>query len=325
MILFLFGEPFLVREKLQQITERAESNGIDATNRSHLDGSTVSAGDVRSAVQAMPFIAPQRLVVVRDWFMYRSADESGELVEALKDTPETTIAVVAESGSPDARRTAFKELKKLAEKSWEFQELDEQGAARWLLRVAGEKGMTLGRAEAALLVERIGVDLWALSTELDKLANAEKLDAATITQMTTDQKESDIFALVDALGRRDAGAALKEYHRLREVGEEPLRVFAMIVRQFRTLIASQSLAGGGATEKDIAKVLGHLTTKKGSPVHPFVAKKARQQAERYSESELREIYQRLADLDRAMKTGGIEPDAGMELFIIEATGAAAAV
>lgn len=312
MILFLHGsEPFLIREKLQQIRAKAAAQGIDDLNTAELDGSEATAGAVGEAVTAMPFLAEQRLVIVRDWLLSRSAAESDELAEAIGATPQSTILAIAEYGAPDKRRSAFKNLTKQADKAWELNRLDEPAAARWLNQRANRLGAKLEASAARALVEAVGTDLWALATELDKLvtaANGKPLGAALIQELVIAQSNPNIFGLVDAIGRRDAATALKEFGELAESGEPPLRVLAMIIRQYRLLLGIQDGASRGLSDGAIAKEAG---------VQPFLLKKLRRQADSYTARELHRVYQELANIDYRIKTGRIDPEVAIELFIIE--------
>lgn len=312
MILFLYGaEPFLVREKLGQIRAKAVSQGIDATNTAGFDGSDATASAVIEAARALPFLAEQRLVVVADWLLTRSATESEELVEALENVPESTILVVVESGVPDKRRTAFKRLTKSAHKSWDFARLEPPAAAHWLQQRVEASRTQLEPAAATALIESIGTDLWALSTELEKLSAAagdKPVTAALVTDLVIQQTSPNIFNMVDALGRRDAATALSELRQLLEAGEPALRVLAMIVRQYRLLLGTKDAAERGEADGALTKQLG---------IQPFLIKKLRHQAESYTATELRQLYAELSEIDHRIKTGRIDPSTALELFVVE--------
>jgi DNA polymerase-3 subunit delta len=311
VILFMYGkETWSVHEKLQQVIAKARGQGIDDANTSRLDAEATPAA-LRDAVMAVPFIAKQRLVVVRDWLLEKPAADAEALAKLLPDVPESTILVVTEFGEPDKRRTAFKALTKQAGKTWQFAPLDAATAGRWVGRRAAALGASIKPAAATHLVNLAGSDLWTLSTELEKLASAAdgEITTALIDELVAEATPSDIFGLVDAVGRRDAKTALTQYHRLLGDGEPPLRIMAMVVRQFRLLLGAGALLAGGKPESAVAKELH---------VHPFVAKKAAAQSKSFTERELRDYYDRLSELDHQIKTGRREPEAGLELFIMEA-------
>lgn len=311
MLLLVHGsEPYLIREKVRQIVDRAKERGIDDSAITEVNGAEVELPALREAFQAAALFSEQRLVVVRDWLLSRSAGDADELAEATTAIPETTIVVLAEYGEPDRRRSGFKRVLKQADKAWEFSRVDAGAAAQWVVREAKSRGVALAPGAAASLVGKAGTDLWNLSTELEKLASAADgpIDEALIDKLVTDEHPADIFALVDAVGRRDATVALTHLGRLVEQGEPPLRIFAMLVRQIRLLLSAQSLLAQGRREAELTKIMS---------VPPFVARKLAGQAKRFTERELRGLYHELAELDHAFKTGTRDPQASLELFIAE--------
>ena len=51
--------------------------------------------------------------------------------------------------------------------------------------------------------------------------------------------------------------------------------------------------------------------------HPYVIKKTIQQARSFSLSELKKIYQKIFQVDLGIKTGKIEPETALDLFVAE--------
>jgi DNA polymerase III delta subunit len=50
-------------------------------------------------------------------------------------------------------------------------------------------------------------------------------------------------------------------------------------------------------------------------MHPFVVKKSLQQASKFTLEELKKIYQKIFQVDLDIKTGRIEPEVALDLFI----------
>ena len=124
------------------------------------------------------------------------------------------------------------------------------------------------------------------------------------------QSADVIFAMVDAIGQRHPRNAMLYLHRLLEVGEHPLGIFGMIVRQFRLLIQVRWLADRQMSQPDIAAKL---------KLHPFVTKKIRAQAQRFTLEQLRAAYQLLVNSDLAIKRGLLEAEAALDLLIAQLT------
>lgn len=312
MILFLHGAgTYFLKEKLDQIRDKAKSQGVNEANVVEMDGSAATVAEVSQVIRSGSLLSAKQLVIVRDWLLTRPADETKQLLEVITDTPDSTILVMAEFGEPDKRLVGFKGLQKLAAKTWVFPSPDEAFMRRWLGRRAGSLGVKLSPPVAQTLVAHVGLDAWGLASELDKLSVAAESGEITeelVDSLVSEQAVGNVFTLVDALGRRDPKTSLAMLRTLGEAGEPALRVFAMIVRQFRLLLGIQALLAEKQPDAAIARQLG---------AHPFVVRKMRGQAALYSESELKDIYRRLTELDHQVKTGRREPEAMLELFIIE--------
>lgn len=312
MILFLTGpETYSLRAKLAEIVAKAEKSGTTESGVVRIDGGEATLGEVRSAVQAGDlFSTGKRLVIVRDWLANHSAADNEKFAELLAGTPDETIVAVAEAAPPDKRQAATKKLTKAADKSWAFEPLEAPAAARWLTTEAPKRGTQLSPALARQVVEAVGPGLDRLSNELDKLAAAAAGKPAVtdtmVEMLVTSEVEGNVWTMVDALSKGDSGAAVRELTRLLDDDEPPLKVFGMVVRQYRILLGVKALAG--SPPDAAAKRLG---------IHPFAAKQAGRFASRFSEEDLKRVFDELAELDFQIKTGRREPDAALELFMAE--------
>jgi DNA polymerase III delta subunit len=126
----------------------------------------------------------------------------------------------------------------------------------------------LPRQAVQLLAANVGNDLAALRNEIEKLLLYAGPEATIATEdvvrLSPYAAATNIFDLVDALGsRRPAQAAVLFQRELNE-GEDPFRLFAMFIRQFRLLIQTRSLLDAGERPGDVAKLLKQ---------HPRVAEK----------------------------------------------------
>jgi DNA polymerase-3 subunit delta len=60
----------------------------------------------------------------------------------------------------------------------------------------------------------------------------------------------------------------------------------------------------------------HIILKK-SNLHPFIVRKSYEQAQKFTIQQLKKIYQRIFQVDSAIKTGKIAPDVALDLLITE--------
>jgi DNA polymerase III subunit delta len=186
-------------------------------------------------------------------------------------------------------------------------------------RVGGHADAEACRA----LVELVGDDLDALTTEVEKLATwaaGESIGVREVHVLAAGKAETPIFALTDAWGRRDVPAVLAACEALLERSgrsrrDELARIAGALGSHVTRVRASQALAAEGVRPRDAAASL---------KVHPFAAEKAFAQAVNFTVDELRTAVVRLADLDLALKGGSrLPPDLELERALVDITRPAA--
>jgi DNA polymerase-3 subunit delta len=295
-----------------------------------LDGRKVTLAELRHAADAVPFMADKRLVVVEGLLARlssgrgKSADDgepSGAAKELLADllaylpgVPESTRLVFVEAKAIPASHPLFKLAVSQSGKTILAFETPKNAVA-WIEQRAKKHGGAIDRKAAAKLAQLIGNDLRRLDSEIQKLityVNAGRpIRGDDVDQLVSASIEANVFDLVDALGRRDGQRAMRELHRLLDLGENPLGLLAMITRQFRLLIQVKELQETSVPAPEMPKRLGQ---------HPFVVEKIGQQARNFSLEQLERIYSHLLDLDVGIKTGETSDVLALDLLVAELAG-----
>ena len=302
-------------------------------NRSFLDGRKITLGELRHHCDSIPFMAPRRLVIVEGLMSRldgRSAagDAEGapreaegprdwlpDLLSYLPNLPATTDLVLFDAGveSRDLRGRLIKWAKERGEGQVivrEFGKKNPQELAAWIKERVTRAGGAIEPAAVARLADSVGDDLRALAQEVDKLllhAEAgQAINARDVERLVPHTRQANIFVIVDAISERRWQKAISELRRLLEEGEHPLSILAMIVRQYRLIAMAKALAGQRLAPAELARRLG---------VGEYPAKKAMEQAGRYSEAQILAIYDRLVQTDLAIKTSQMDAPLALELFV----------
>ena len=313
-ILFFHGEDtFRSTQKLRALKNRYVDASLGDTNLATLDGATVRFEDFVRQVQAFPFLAKSRLVIVNQLLGSGRKEVQELMAEYLSKVPETTVLVFFEAGRPDQRTKLFRALAqpKVAQ---EFSRLTGSALARWIASRCAELELTLSPPLIDWLGTTVGGDLWRMNQELSKLADYQRgvdrpLTLADLVELVTESTPSDIFRLVDHLVNRRGTAALAELVALRQAGTAELQILALIVYQYRhLLLTSEAYHEGIRSPATWAKLL---------KIHPFVARKLGPLVARIPMRVWEAYYQRLLAYDVAVKTGALEPRLGLELLIAE--------
>jgi len=277
---------------------------------------------VEAAVEeadSMPFFVSRKLVVVRDETVLAAGSKEGRLqhdVERLlaylrKPCETSVLLFVVHSDKLDERRKAVKLLKEM-DAVIEFAELDGRDLVRWVVRRAASQGRAIGEETADALIRRAGANLQTLAAETDKLCLYAGPGGTVRTEhveaLTAPVLEEDVFALVDALMEGDTGRAVSLYRQLLERKEEPIRIAALIASQFRIMLQVKELAARSWPNQQIAAQLG---------LHPYRVRLAAEKARSWSEERLAERLREIAELDYRMKTGQIDKELGLELYLLK--------
>jgi DNA polymerase-3 subunit delta len=114
--------------------------------------------------------------------------------------------------------------------------------------------------------------------------------------------------MVEALIAGNHEQCFKLLGEQRRQGEEEIKLFGLVLWQFRTLLSVSDLLEreGNLASDAIASRL---------KIHPFVAKKNMALTKRFSLARLEALYAELLEIDTKTKSGQADPGLLMDLFV----------
>jgi DNA polymerase-3 subunit delta len=294
---------FLAKAEVRQLIDGfVKAHGDLALER--LDATEVSDQDIIGAVEALPFLASKKMVVVQDMSANKAASEALEqIIERAGDSTDLLIV----EGKLDKRGSHYKQLKKLTDFR-EFNDLDEANLASWLEDEAKRLGGTLSRADAQYLVQRVGVNQMMLNRELEKLIQYNlKISRQSIDELTIENPSSTIFNLIDSAFSGDLGQALRIYEEQRRQRVEPQAIHGLLVWQMHN-VSITAAAPAGTSSSDIAKQSG---------ISPFVAQKSQRIAHKMGRRKIIEFMRLLRDIDYRSKHETLDYDEALRYAIVK--------
>ena len=242
-ITFLHGnDEFAIHRKIKDF----ESDFSDATtagmNTARLEARTMTENDLSNAVNAMPFLAPKRLVILSNpSSKYNNPASRKKFLEFLSKTPDTAKFVIHELIEP-------KEVEKHWLVKWAgknptliktqaFLLPKQRDMPGWIINEAKNQEGRIESAAAAKLAEMVGVDTRQAGMEIAKLlayANWERpVRVSDVEAVCVFTSQQSVFDFVDALSQGNGKTAQKLLHRLLE--NEMVFVMGHGGRQFRLL------------------------------------------------------------------------------------------
>jgi len=314
MIVLLHGkDAFRIvrrRTELRTAFSRKYPDGIvtvvDASGRA--DGIVVTVAEAGSG----DLFSSERLVDVRE-ACAMSEESQRKFVEYLKVSGGTLSLLVSETTAPAAtKHPVLAYLKKHADRVETFEAFETREAASFLeselKRVSKDVSFFQDAKQSVLAA--VGSDSARLSSLAETLAlyrESGEISAEDVAHFVTPDPRVKIFDALDALlaGNRGRAASLL----LRESRSDGgvIKTFGLLAWQMRELFRVRGEYDRGNTNQDdIARVTG---------MKPFVAGKLLSKMGVFPLSRLRSGLALLADLDVGMKTGTIEPELALTLFV----------
>lgn len=290
-----------------------------AIDRARLEAGTMAMFGPRLTVLRQPLRAAGR--------SQAAADRLLALVAELP--PGSALALAEERSSRDAGRPPAL-LTRLAdavtEKGGRVAQHDapRRGELRgWITAHARRTGVEIEPRAAHVLAERIGGAIWETDVErgeMTRIADAEIRKLATyagdrpitaddVEALTADTRPASVFAITNAIDRREPDAAARALERALAEGQPGLRILASLSGRVSDLIVARDLAARRAPPAEIAKRLTRGNAR--------VAERLVEAAGRYRGEELDAMLIGLFEADRAIKTNVMDEEPALVAWLGE--------
>lgn len=306
----VFGdEPFLKRQVLRAIRQRALGADDDEQAVSVFAGDQVTWAEVFDELETVPFFFPRRLVVVDNADPFVS-NHRGELEVKVGALPKTaTLVLDVKTWAANTR------LAKLVDSSATLvcKSIPAARLPAWCSEWAlAHYDKQLPGQAAALLVDLVGAEMGLLDQELGKLAvyvgARKKIEPADVDRLVGNSRAETVWKIFDAIAAGNVKDALAILNRLFDQGEEPLRIlgaFSMTLRRLAQAyrLTEQGLSAGAALEQ--------------AGVHSFGLRAAEQQMRHLGRRRLERLYDLLLEINLDLRGNSPLPQRTLfERFLI---------
>ena len=321
MIFFLYGEDsFRISQKIAEIKNKFLVSDTSGSGLSVFDyGERGNRQKLLDVLNMPNLLAPKRLVIVKNLIEAGEENERENILEYLErhtkqlQEDKDLVIIFQEDGQPKKNGRLHKLLMKIS-KSQNIEKLSGTKLSQWIVQKIKENNPSgeIEREALARLIAFVGDDTGMLDMEIQKLANftdGKIIQAWDVEALVKANVDTNIFNTIDAIASNNKKEALRLLQEHLEQGEVPFQIWAMFVYQFRNLLKVADLKDQYfGNDYAIAKAAG---------LHPYVVKKSLNQIKSFSLPKLKNIYQKLADLDMQIKTGKIDIKLAMDKFIVE--------
>lgn len=317
--LILGKERYFIEEIKESLFENTLDEESKDLNFISFDMEEDTINDAIYEASSLPFFGEKKLIFIENPYFLtgqrvKNAPDHNlkELEDYLTAPADFTIFVLF---APYEKLDRRKRLTKLIEKETQIINVSEArttDASRYIQELTRAKGYQFTEDAFRLFVERTDNKLSAMMHELDKLflyhKDSKKITKESIAQLIPRTFEQNVFELNNLVLNSQVDASVELYQDLLTQKEEPIKIVALLISQFRRLLQVKILHRQGYHQGDIAKILKS---------HPYPVKLALQNIQKYQQSLLSEALNYLIDADFKMKTGQINHELQVELFIMK--------
>ena len=277
---------------------------------------------IQTAIQdaeSVPFFGERRLVLVDNPSFFtgekekKSMDHQLERLQAYLENPMDSSVMVffAPYDKLDQRKKIVKQLKKVAV-LLDASELTERDVKQYIQDSLRNHQYTIQEEALETLLVKTQYSLTNSMKELDKLMIAsidtKMIPLELVESLVAKTLEQNIFELGESILKKEGVKALQIYHDMLLQKEDPLKMNAILLGQFRLLLQVSYLKREGYQEPEIQKTLG---------VHPYRVKIALQQSRRFGLPLLEKAFMQLVDTEYALKTSVGIKEMQLEWFILQ--------
>lgn len=311
MIYLLYGtQNYLIDEKIKEIIKE---NKIDKYNIEQFDLENNSIREIIDSSNTLSLFADKKILIIDNSFIFtgstKKIDEKDILLldNYLDNINDNTIIIFKVNNEKlDSRKKIVTKIKKVA-KIIEFNKLlDINSKIKELF-----EPYKIDNNVIKYFIDRVGTNMELISKEIEKIKTYKDQDKNInendITNLTNKNINTDIFYLLDNILNNNKEKAIESYNEMIKIGEEPIKILVMLANQFRLIYQVKELSKKGYREYDIMDILDQKQ---------FTIKKAVERISKYKDTELLKYINDLAELDINIKSGLIDKNIGLELFIL---------
>ena len=298
-------DAFLLDTHRQEIVERVVAGGDPQVCVTSFDESAELA-DVLDELRTVPFLAPHRLVILRDADAFVKSHR--DALEKFFENPPSAASLLLVVGSWLANTKLGKLVARIGQ-AIDCSVGEKENLSGWIAKSAGKRGKKIARDASELLAQWVGRDLAALDGEMEKLSlyigQREQIDTRDVSSLVTASAGPAAFDLTNAVTAGDAAWALRSLGGMLRTRGDEFKTLGLIAWHLRrAMTAKEKLAAG-------ANPYTALPNMPPGPRKDFMAMLQRRSLRAFHDD-----FRKLIRADLAMKSG-TEPGAALQELVVQ--------
>ena len=307
-IYLLYGEEAYLRRQYRDNLKKALVAEDDTLNCTSYSGKDINVNEIVDIAGTMPFFAERRVIIIENSGWLKSGED--RMVDLIKNLPDTTYIVFVES-EVDKRSKLYKAVTAKGYAALcEMQ--DETMLKKWIMGLLKKENKRITPDALNLLLDKTGTNMENIRREVEKLVCYRYFDEGIpvedVEALCIVQVQNKIFDMVEAVAQKRQKEALDWYYDLLALKEAPMKILALISRQFHMLLQVKEMRQKGYPEADIAKQTGLNAY--------YLKKKYIPQAAQFQISQLETALRKCVEAEEDVKTGRMQDILSVELIIV---------
>jgi DNA polymerase-3 subunit delta len=309
---FLGKESFMIEEAVKRIVVKVLAGKNDEFNFQKFDGNDFSIVDFSNAVEAMPFLIPQKVIILNDINLEKlSESDFNKLKQAVSDMPiQTTVIITSKSFEVVINKPKRKPDKnsiktnKFISAILETCDIVEFGASekatlsKFIIGHLAKNNLKISPSVANALIERCTNNYHIILNELEKIENY--LDSGEVTldiinNITVENVEENIFNLAKNILQKNAQKAFEILDNLFYQKTSPIIIIATLNMAFIDLYRAKCGTLANVSYMEVAKHFKY----KG---REFIMQNAFNDARKLSLTQIKICLKHLIEADEKLKS-----------------------
>jgi len=269
--------------------------------------------DIIEEASTISMFSPNKFIVI-DSVSYLSEKKENKNISLLEDyfehyNPNSYLVFISNKDSIDTKKKLVKLIssKGLSKKV----EATDEYLNKYIKDYLSSNNYTMNNLDITYFMTRVGNNINNITNELDKLMLYKEKDKVVtredVTKLTIENIDNPVYDLVGFILKNENKKAIELYNNFIQNGMEPAGLIPVIAAQIRLLFQVKRLYNKGKTNDEIAKILEFKSV--------YRVKYLLSDSYYYSEEDLLKYLSHLAELDKNIKLGLVDPKVSLELFI----------
>ncbi len=281
------------------------------------DMETTSLSTVLTDILTIPFLEKQKIIILRRPRFLKTIhqDEKNavkDFIKYLKDPVETTILLIDATNMNISNTNEIYKVLKNTAFIVNYDNTEEIEIKGWIIRTLAINNIEITDDALTLFLEYLNNDQIRMEHEIDKLISYGSVDGIITKQdiqtLVSQDINKEIYSLIKEIIKKDSMRVNEIYTKIANNTKDVMGIISLISSTFRDLLTTAKLLKKGYSQNDIAKFYGVSTGRAY-----YLVKDAKS----FKLEDLEENVNKLAELDFKIKSGQIDKNFGIELFLLQ--------